>query len=143
MYCTYADLLTLMSESTVIQLTDEVNAGVVDSAMVSAIIADAQEEIDGYLRGRYSLPLTVTPTLLRGICARVARYKLYERRGEQGIPDGIKTSYTGAVDILKQIRSGVVTVGITTGEAAPEPGKTFVNKIASDRVFPDDVLEGF
>ncbi|WJY16808.1 DUF1320 domain-containing protein [Pectobacteriaceae bacterium CE90] len=128
MYCTGADLLELVPEATLIQLTNEtvefdapppVNIMVVDSC-----IRYADELIDAHLRGRYTLPLAEIPTVLRDIAVTLTRYRLYARRPEGSIPDLVKDDCKTALKQLEQIRDAKLTLGLqSTGTDAPERGE--------------------
>ena len=48
-----------------------------DTDAVSAAINDAVAEADGYLAGRYSLPLPAVPPVLVGRLCDMARYRLW------------------------------------------------------------------
>ena len=63
-YCTYNDLLGMIDESEVIQATDDAGTGVVNQEHVTAAINAADSEIDGYLAGRYTLPISPAPAVL-------------------------------------------------------------------------------
>ena len=83
-----------------------------DEAILSLEVAsaDADLEIDGYLGGRYPVPVVDVPPRLIQIARRIARYNLY-----LGVaPDGIDKHYRDAVDWLKRVAAGQTTVpGLT------------------------------
>ena len=54
-YSTQTDLLEQITEDELIQLTDDADAGAVDSDAVTRAIVDADAEIDGYCGSRYDL----------------------------------------------------------------------------------------
>ncbi|RYC42857.1 gp436 family protein [Pectobacterium zantedeschiae] len=128
MYCTLADLLEQVPESTLIQLTNEtvgfdapppVNTTVVDSC-----IRYADELIDAHLRGRYTLPLTEIPTVLRDIAVTLTRYRLYARRPEGAMPDTVKDDNKAATRQLEAIRDAKLTLGLqSTSQDVPESGE--------------------
>nr|DAK89305.1 MAG TPA: head to tail adaptor [Caudoviricetes sp.] len=93
-------------------------------AKVQEAVRAAEELADGYLRGRYALPLSTVPTLLRDVVRTIARFKLYERRPESKMPDTVLETYKAAVKTLEQIRSGRITLGVAaTAEPVPERGE--------------------
>ncbi|KFX07751.1 Mu-like prophage FluMu protein gp36 [Pectobacterium betavasculorum] len=128
MYCTLADLLEQVPESTLIQLTNEtvgfdapppVNTTVVDSC-----IRYADELIDAHLRGRYTLPLTEIPTVLRDIAVTLTRYRLYARRPEGTMPDTVKDDNKVATRQLVEIRDAKLTLALpSTRQDVPESGE--------------------
>ncbi|MEL4887833.1 DUF1320 domain-containing protein [Pectobacterium betavasculorum] len=128
MYCTLADLLEQVPESTLIQLTNEtvgfdapppVNTTVVDSC-----IRYADELIDAHLRGRYTLPLPEIPTVLRDIAVTLTRYRLYARRPEGTMPDTVKDDNKVATRQLVEIRDAKLTLALpSTRQDIPESGE--------------------
>lgn len=123
-YCTRADLGNAIPRMTLIQLSNddpaatEPNESVIDNG-----VRQAQELVDGYLRGRYQLPLDPVPTVLRDAVVYLARHWLYQRRPEGALPDAVKDSRTDTLKLLENIRDGVITLGTPTGHAVPEPGE--------------------
>lgn len=116
-YITALDQKTLVPESVMCQLTDDDASGITDQPMIDTIIAEACETVDGYLRGRYTLPFAQTPTLVSGIAKQIARYKLYERRPEGfDLPQTVRDGYTDALKMLVQIQDGKITLGVPAGE---------------------------
>lgn len=86
---------------------EELLAITTPSARADACIA-VSDEADGYLNGRYVLPLTAWDDALRGQCARMAiRYSL-DRCGWQ--PDGpdnvIEKSFDRALSWFKRLQAG-------------------------------------
>lgn len=107
-YATQADLETRFKHQELVELTDEANLGVIDAAAVAVALADADAEINGYLAGRYALPLTQTsPELVRLACD-IARYKLYDARATELV----KARYDDAIAKLRDVAKGVASLGI-------------------------------
>ena len=125
MYLSPEELLAFMPGKSVAQLTnDDPKAEKADMAKVQEAVRAAEELADGYLRGRYALPLSTVPTLLRDVVRTIARFKLYERRPESKMPDTVLETYKAAVKTLEQIRSGHITLGVAaTAEPVPERGE--------------------
>lgn len=118
-YVSADELKTLVPEHVMTQLSDDNADGNSDALMINVIIQEACETVDGYLRGRYSLPFANTPTLVSGIAKQIARYKLYERRPEGfDLPQAVRNGYTDALKMLVQIQSGNITLGVPAGEMA-------------------------
>lgn len=119
-YITSAELTTLVPEQVMYELSNDTPGYAVseiDFDKVNAIVAEACETVDGYLRGRYRLPFASTPTLVSGIAKQIARYKLYERRPEGfDLPDTVRNGYTDALKDLVKIQNGVITLGVPEGE---------------------------
>ena len=125
MHLSPEELLAFMTGKSVAQLTnDDPKAEKADMAKVQEAVRAAEELADGYLRGRYALPLSTVPTLLRDVVRTIARFKLYERRPESKMPDTVLETYKAAVKTLEQIRSGRITLGVAaTAEPVPERGE--------------------
>jgi phage gp36-like protein len=123
-YCTRADIGNAIPEITLIQLSnDDPAAEQPNENVIGDGVRQAEELVDGYLRGRYNLPLHPVPTVLRDAVIYLARHWLYQRRPEGALPEAVKDSRKDTVKLLESIRDGVVTLGMPSGQAAPEPGE--------------------
>lgn len=135
-YCTIKNIETQISTATLIQLTSDENQSDIDRVVAEEAIIYATTVIDGYLRGRYSLPLNTRFPLLRVIAMDLAIYRLYSRRMRNEMPEVIAENYKNAVNHLKDIQKGILTL-----ETEPESNLNSsnfdykTNKTASDRVF--------
>ncbi|MBF0517991.1 MAG: DUF1320 domain-containing protein [Nitrospirae bacterium] len=141
-YCGSDDIAASISLANTIQLTDDDGIKVINSARLNAAIAAADEIINGYLRGRNTVPLNPVPGLIRGISVDITTFKLYERRFTTELPQSIQQRYDNAVKLLREIQSGAVVLDIAV-PASPASGCFTGNKTASDREFSKDVLKGF
>lgn len=105
-----------------VQLTNEdptqtsINATVIDQAL-----ADASAEIDGYLDGRFALPLTDAPTVLNRLACDVAMYRLQSLRPIHDMADA-RQRYEDAVQLLVRVARGEVTLGLTADNLEPAEG---------------------
>lgn len=130
-YCTHADIAKAIPPVTLLQLSnDDPAAEQPDLPVIEDCIRSAEELIDGYLRGRYSLPFDPVPTVLRDSAVSLVRYALYGRRPETALPDTVKDDRRNTIKLLESIRDGVVTLGLPSGKAAPEPGEIRVRSRA-------------
>ena len=127
-YAQLSDLVTRFGEAELIEQTDRYSACAVDVAVVERLLADASAMIDGYLIGRYSLPLAVVPPLLVGLCCDLARYALYP----DAVPDMVRERYQNAARLLRELGSGVLQLGV----AAPVVGG--VQAVGTPRLFGRD-----
>ena len=66
---------------------------------VESAIQDATEEIDGYLAGRYDLPLSDVPNNLKRLACDIARYYLYFEHPTELV----EKRYEQAIDYLKMV----------------------------------------
>ena len=142
-YCSLDDLQLAIPPQTLIWLSNDdesataVNAGVVEQAVVQA-----EELVDGFLRGRYNLPLSPVPTIVKDMTVNLPRHWLYARRPEGNeLPDAVVRTYKSAMSLLETIRDGKLTIGQPTGEALAEPGEVKVR--ARHRIFGQDTLDRY
>lgn len=135
-YATQADMLARFGEDELIQLTDRADPpiGAIDAAVLAARLADADALIDGYLAGRYSLPLASTPAILTQYACDVARYLLYGNK----MPEDVRDRYEDALRFLGRVADGRIGLGVTPAPAAGGPAHA-----AGARVFDTAGLEGF
>lgn len=109
-YCTIADIETQTSTPTLIQLTSDDGQEIVDRVVAQEAILYSTSLINGYLRGRYSLPLDTHFPLLRILAIDISIYRLYARRMRNEMPEVIETAYKNAISTLKDIQKGTITL---------------------------------
>jgi phage gp36-like protein len=109
-YCTKTDLLYKVDEDILIQLTDDDDTGSVDDAIVSEAIAEADAVINGYCGTKYDVPFSDVPVIVKKWSGDIAIYNLYCRR--RGVPEDVITRYSAAIDALKDVSKGLVTLGV-------------------------------
>lgn len=123
-YCTRADLGNAIPLMTLTQLSnDDPAAQQPNESVIDNSVRQAEELVDGYLRGRYNLPLDPVPTVLRDAVVYLARHWLYQRRPEGALPDAVISGRKDTLKLLESIRDGVITLGMPTGQAVAEPGE--------------------
>lgn len=143
-YSVLADVLARLPYENLVQLTDDEQAGTVNLSRVMDAIADADALIDGYLRGRHSLPLAIpAPALVRKLSVDLAIYHLYSRRLELVMPESMLERHKNATKALERIQSGTITLTAADKSDIPAPGEYRTQKTASDRVFSRTVLSRF
>ncbi len=121
-----------------IQLTDTTGTGIIDESKVKAAIADASNIIDGYLGGRYNLPLANSPAVLVRLCANMARYNLYDN----AVSEVVERNNKAALDFLHNVGTGKIKLGLTSDSQELESDQ--VIQIDSDEtVFNRDRSKGF
>ena len=131
-YCTQADLLEQISQDKLIQLTDDDDAGIVDSDMVTRAIADADAEIDSYCGTKYDIPFSPVPVMIRKVSVDITIYNLYARR--MGAPKDRKERYDDAISFLKDIAKGIASLGSDAPSGDDDAGPE-ATTVKSDRVF--------
>ena len=138
MYCTIDDIEKHTSSPTLIQLSSDDGQEAVNRVVVEEAILYASTLIDGYLRGRYSLPLDTHFPLLRIIAIDLSVYRLYSRRMRNEMPEVIETAYKSAIATLRDIQKGVISLQsendtLETSAFSSDEYKT--NKTILDKLF--------
>lgn len=141
-YCTLDDLKQDISETELMQLTDDERLGAVNEARITSAISDAGDLIDGYLRGRYTLPLDPVPTIIKTIAKEITIYRLFLRKKRQTISKEMTDNYNAQLKLLRAIQQGEITLGTEdTPSTASGEGAYRTNKTSESRTFSDDVLD--
>jgi len=153
MYCSINDILNDIGLNEIIELTndenrafDQINLSDQNDAVVKRIneqILSADEEINGYLRSRYSLPLTVIPERIKTISKEIAIYNLYKRRHRLDMTDSIVSIYKSKIDELNKIQKGFIVLEIQQITSESGRGELRTNKTSVDRIFNKDLLSRF
>jgi phage gp36-like protein len=141
-YSTLADVEKALPEDALVQLTDDENIGIVNEERVTRAIDDADEEIDGYLGSRHTVPLEPVPGIIRKLSADIAAYNLYARRLEE-VPDTRATRYKNAVRFLEQVAKGAISLGAEDPDGTPVSDTPEFSAESPQRLFDRDKLEGF
>lgn len=112
-YISIDELKSLVPDSVMRELSDDIAGGKVNTDLVQIIINEACEEVDSYLRNRYTLPFENTPTLIKQCAKQIARYALYERRPEGfELPPAVIDGRKVAIKNLENIRDGKLSIGV-------------------------------
>ena len=143
-YCTLTDLKQDISEKELEQLTDDERLGAINETRISAACADASELIDGFLRGRYTLPLSPVPTVIKTIAKEITIYRLFLRKKRQTITKEMTDNYNAQIKLLEKIQKGEITLGVDeTPTSEQGEGAYKTNKTSEDRVFSKSELEKY
>ncbi len=102
MYCIEQDLIDRFGEEELIQITDLDHTQMIGQTILNQAIADAESEINSYLRLRYALPLLVIPPELVSVACDITRYRLMR----DGASDAVTKRYELAVSFLKNLSIG-------------------------------------
>ena len=80
-YATPADIINRYPNRDLVQLTNEnPTITTVNTTVLQQALNDASAEIDGYIGGRFTLPLTDPPAVLSRLASDVAIYRLQALR---------------------------------------------------------------
>jgi len=110
-YCTQTDLERVETSDSIIQLTDDTQAGVVDTDNLTEAITLADGYIDSRLRGHITLPLSVPcPTIIVQISTELSVVNLYKRRFGSNLPETILKRQAWAEKQLDLIIDGKIII---------------------------------
>lgn len=141
-YLTAQEYVTRFGEQETINLTDENRTGTYDSAKVEAAITNAEQEADGYLGKRYTLPLSETPAIVKSIVGSLARYDLFSNNR----PEAVEKQAAIARSQLKDIARGLMTLPGATGLIDEQDSSRPSSGVAGEApatVFSDTTLSDF
>jgi len=130
-YCSAEDLLKMISQSELAELTAE-SGEVPDSLIIAEAISKAEAEIDSYLGVKYVVPLSAPPARVKTLAVELAIYHLYSRRSV--MPPVRQQNYEEAVAFLKQVAAGQVVIVGPQGEP-PTVAKEVTDASGATRVF--------
>lgn len=138
-YVTPAQLTDRFGEQMLIALTDRGvdSLGVIDSDVINRALAETDALIDGYLTGRYALPLSGTETLLVGVAGAITIYNLHRFEA----PEKVAADYKAAIRTLEQLSTGMIKLS-ASGVEAPSTGTTGVQTNDRERPFTEENLRG-
>lgn len=126
-YCTIPELVDRYSERMLLDLSDrgDMAAAAIDAALFDRAIADADALIDGYLKVRYALPLTIVPRLVKDLSLRISIYYAHAHVAEQKIKD----DYEAALKTLREISGGTIRLDV---EGAEPPASGAAEVVTND-----------
>ena len=111
-YATPQDLINRYPNRDLVQLTNEdPTITTINTTALQQALDDASAEIDGYLGGRFTLPLTDVPEVLNRLACDVAIYRLQSLRPIHDLADA-RRRYDDAIAMLTKVASGEMTLGI-------------------------------
>ncbi|WP_319521663.1 DUF1320 domain-containing protein [uncultured Desulfosarcina sp.] len=141
-YCILDDLKEKVSEDVLIELTDDDDAGVIDTSRTDRAMADAEAEIDAYCASRYRVPLSPVPGIIRKFCVDIAIYNLFQRR--IGATEERQRDYKNAVTFLQNVASGKATLGQQPEPEAPDESTGQASLVGTrTKIFGPDVMEKY
>jgi len=147
MYHTFENLTAAISELELCQLTDDENAGIIvqaptPNAAMNRILDAGRKAatlIDGYCRGRYAVPLSPVPDMVKDMSVDLTIYFCMMRKKEIALSEEQNRRYKNNISLLEHIQQGKIV--LFDDVKAPPPIITSVK--TGDRVFTDDVLDKF
>lgn len=141
MYCNQQDLVNRFGERELVQLTDkEGDQNIIVTAVASQAIEDACATVDGYLSGRYTLPMANVPNIINRITCDIARYYLYDDVLDEQHQAAIRHKH--AMDFLNKVSTGAISLKTNTGSG--DLGSANLAELKSaGSVFARDKSKGF
>lgn len=146
-YCAQSDIEKAgITPAQLVQLTDDDADGTADAAVITEAIAEADAGIDGYLGGRYTVPVSPVPALLRQLSVAITAWKLYGRRALSN--DRRQKDYDDAIAKLKDLAAGRMVLPAVGGGEVVSDGSDLPESTSSpdDRIFttgrPSDDSQG-
>lgn len=139
MYASRDDMISRFGEDELTLLTDrDGRAGAIVEAVLTQALEDASAEIDGYIGGRYRLPLNPVPAVLTRLCCDMARYNLTDERATEQL----QKRYEAAVQFLTRLGKGELSLGFVDTDSQGPSNNTA--QIQSDgHVFARSRSKGF
>lgn len=129
MYATPQDMIDRFGLTEMLRLSrpEDRGAETVDETKINSAIEDASATIEGYLRGRYQLPIQTPPKeIIRATC-HLARHDLADT-GQSNPSDHMITSRKEIMSWLKQISAGAVYI-----DAPAEKANSSKNPVSGAR----------
>lgn len=117
-YATEQDIVDRYSEEQLLISFDRDADGDADADAIARALADASDEIDGYIAGRYSLPLADPPRILTFLAVDIA---LYKGSVETAVTEEKRTRYKDAIAFLTRVAKGEVML-FSSDPSAPSGG---------------------
>lgn len=139
-YATQAQLTDRFGEGFLVDLTDRgaVATGAIDVDVIDRALADTDAMIDGYLKGRYVLPMAATPPLIADLAQTIAIYKLHVYQPNEKIV----ADYDQALRQLREISAGTIKLDVAGVEPAGTGG-TGARATDRERPMTEATMKGF
>jgi phage gp36-like protein len=133
-YASPNDLIVRYSNRDLVQLSNEdPTQTTINTSTLQQALDDASAEIDGYIEGRFALPLIDPPTVLDRLTCDVAMYRLQSLRPLHDLEDA-RRRYEDAVELLMRVARGEVTLGLAADDAEPPAAQgSVVTQAGGDR----------
>ncbi|AHE72555.1 hypothetical protein M942_04500 [Enterobacter ludwigii] len=131
MYATRDDMINRFGRKEVVDLTDVEWTGDIDERVLTYALSTATDEINGYIAGRYALPLPHVPAVLSGYACDIARYRMTGDKRQ--CTDEIRDRYKDAIRYLEGVASGRVTLGVYRDTGTNVPSAAGGVRFASGR----------
>lgn len=117
------------------ELTDLLSGGNVYAEVEN----DAAGLVNGYLSGRYTLPLAEVPSTVIGWVSDITRYRLWDDHA----PEEVRRRYEDALAQLKLLADGKISLPPGTEGPAATVDPVVMTGFSACRVFTQETLRGY
>jgi len=141
-YAAKQDMIDRFGETELVQISNKDAAGAtsIDDPALEKALADASAEIDGYLAGRYTLPLANPPPVLKRNACDIARYHLYDDR----VTEQVQKRYDSTIAYLRSVGKGDISLGLdSSNQETPASSGGPKADPGNDRVFTRNSLSDY
>ncbi len=139
-YATTQQLEDRFGHRLLLDLTDRADppVGQIDVDVVDRVLTDTDALIDGYLKGRYVLPLAETPPLIVDLALTIAIYKLHTYSPDPKIEE----DYKMALRSLEMVGKGTIRLPVE-GAEPKDTGGGGARVTDRERPFSAATMKGF
>jgi len=142
-YATPQDIINRYPNRDLVQLTNEdPTVTTINTTVLQQALDDASAEIDGYLSGRFTLPLTDVPQVLNRLACDVAIYRLQSLRPIHDLADA-RLRYDDAIAMLTQVANGELALSLGSDGHETAIGLGAEQSAEPRRVFSRKRMRGF
>jgi phage gp36-like protein len=141
-YATQDDLVAAFGQDQLLLIADRDNDGVLDADVIQRQLDGAGSIVDGFVRSRYTLPLSPVDGVIRDIVCDLARTALFGK-GTQ-VPQEVLDRDKVARALLLQIANGTMTLSAELVTSSSGPSQAQTAEISAEcRQFTRDSLKAF
>jgi phage gp36-like protein len=142
-YAAPQDMINRYPNRDLVQLTNEdPTVTTINTTVLQQMLDDASAEIDGYLSGRFALPLTDVPQVLNRLACDIAMYRLQSLRPIHDLADA-RLRYDDATAMLTQVANGELALGLGSDGNETAIGQGVEQAAEPRRVFSRKRMRGF
>jgi phage gp36-like protein len=117
MYANLVDLYARYGEEEINQIADTDETGTPDPILIKRTSADIDAEIDAALMGRFKVPLSPVPQLIRRIACELTLESIWLHAGS--CPKAVREAAALARELLKNLALGILRLDAEPVESGP------------------------
>lgn len=141
-YATVQDFVDYFGSQESVELSnlDDPTAETVDEVLIARSLDHAHAEVNSYLAGNYTLPLTATvPQILKYDEIEIARFRMDKYRTREDVTE----RYQLVIQRLRDISKGIVNLGLDQNDKEVEVVAGDPDYVSAPPVFTLESLNGF